>query len=339
MRVKSEPRAWQIRAYEEWKKNQRGIAKVVTGGGKTIFAFLCIEEYLKKASEGRVVVIVPTLALADQWFMDFVKDAGVNESDIKIFSGLEKHDEPGLINILTLNTARTTALSLMRPANALLVVDECHRAGSAKNSKVLEGPWGSTLGLSATPERDFDSAFEEILIPKLGPLIIEYSYMDAFRDNVICKFKLINVRVPLAEHEEREISKLTRKAFGLMKKVEQGSVTAADSLKRIYIRRARVSSTALARTPYAVRLVEEHASERILVFHEDLDGLTRILNILADRGTESVAYHSRIGPSLRRGSLLMYRDGVVRVLGCCRALDEGFNVARNQYWNNCQLDS
>jgi len=303
----------------------RGIAKVVTGGGKTIYAFLCVEEYLGVNKEGRVVVLVPTLALADQWYAGFIKDFGVVQADVKVFSGTEKHDGPGLINILTLNSARNAFPDLLEPKGALLIVDECHRAGSPSNSKALAFPWQATLGLSATPEREFDEAFEKVLIPELGEILIDYSYEQAYHDGVICPFKLINVKVPLADHEQEEIAKLTKKAFGLVNKAE-GSISAAEALKRLYIRRARVSSQALARAPFAVKIVEDHPGERILLFHEDLSGLTRILNLLTKRGTENVAYHSKVGPSLRRGQLLMFRSGVVDVLGCCHALDEGLNV-------------
>ncbi len=327
MEISAKPRCWQTRALEAWKRGgYRGIAKVVTGGGKTIFAFLCADEYLRQFPSGKIVVLVPTLALADQWLTSFIKDAGIDETKIQVFSGVEKHENTGIVNILTLNTARTLLPNLMRPETTFLIVDECHRSGSPENSKVLKHKWLATLGLSATPERDFDESFKTALVPYLGPIVIDYSYQDAYRDGVICRFKLVNIRAPLASHEEAEIKRLTKKAFGYFREAEQGSTSAAELLKKLYIQRARVSARAIARTPFVVRLVEQQTEQRVLIFHEDIDGLTRILTLLRSRGVESVAYHSRIGPSIRRGHLLMYREGVVRVLGCCRALDEGFNV-------------
>ncbi len=64
------PRKWQKRALELWVGEMRGIAQVVTGGGKTVFAYLCIDEFFQKFQEGRVFIIVPTIALLDQWFVD-----------------------------------------------------------------------------------------------------------------------------------------------------------------------------------------------------------------------------------------------------------------------------
>jgi superfamily II DNA or RNA helicase len=33
------PRDWQVHALETWLRSRRGIVEVVTGGGKTVFAF------------------------------------------------------------------------------------------------------------------------------------------------------------------------------------------------------------------------------------------------------------------------------------------------------------
>ena len=40
-----------------------------------------------------------------------------------------------------------------------------------------------SLGLSATPERDFDENFEEIIEPLLGKIIYEYDYKKYKDDN------------------------------------------------------------------------------------------------------------------------------------------------------------
>ena len=40
-------RDWQEKAFPLWWANKRGIVKVVTGGGKTIFAIHCLTKYLE----------------------------------------------------------------------------------------------------------------------------------------------------------------------------------------------------------------------------------------------------------------------------------------------------
>ena len=61
------PRKWQEEAIKSWENNMSGIAKVVTGGGKTVFAGMCINKFISSGYE-KVVIIVPTTALRDQWY-------------------------------------------------------------------------------------------------------------------------------------------------------------------------------------------------------------------------------------------------------------------------------
>ena len=68
-------RKWQLIAWNEFKKNlYKGIIEVATGGGKTIFALYAFQELLKKNIDLKMLVVVPTTALQDQWFVNFRED-------------------------------------------------------------------------------------------------------------------------------------------------------------------------------------------------------------------------------------------------------------------------
>ena len=54
---------------------------------------------------------------------------------------------------------------------------------------MLAGKWHATLGLSATPERDYDDNFYIIIKKILGDIIFDYDYIDAREDEVIVNFK------------------------------------------------------------------------------------------------------------------------------------------------------
>src|SRR5690242_11389560 len=89
------PRKWQVEALAAWKTaGQSGIAKVVTGAGKTLFAEMCIAEFRKAFPSGRVIILVPTLALIDQWYVSLQEDLGVGPDDIGIFSGAARAADP-----------------------------------------------------------------------------------------------------------------------------------------------------------------------------------------------------------------------------------------------------
>ena len=66
-------RDWQEEAYDEFKKyNFKGIIKVGTGKGKTVFAIYCIQKFLKENSDFRTCIIVPTINLMFQWKKEII---------------------------------------------------------------------------------------------------------------------------------------------------------------------------------------------------------------------------------------------------------------------------
>lgn len=324
-REKVSLRNWQIEALRLWQEHFRGIVKVVTGAGKTIFAQQCMRLFHEKYIDGKSIIIVPTTALLDQWVVSLIEDLNVSENEIACFSGEDKSRGLRPVNIFVINTARKIGQYVHPGSDTFLIVDECHRAGSLVNSLALKSEHKATLGLSATPERNSDRGFEEHLVPSLGKIIFTYDYADAYRDHVIVPFELINVRIEMLPQENDEYVKLTRRAareFARLQK-EGGS---DEKLKRLLQLRAAISATATMRIPVAAAIVDQHKGKRALVFHERVESANTLHNILLKRKHSATIYHTGIGPVIRRDNLRLYRRGMFDVLVCCRALDEGTNV-------------
>ena len=159
----------------------------------------------------RLVVLVPTIALLDQWAVALEIDGGLDHGSIGTYSGESRAGEPRQANVIVLNTARTIVDTFRDGRPTMLVVDECHRAGSPENARALAIPSESSLGLSATPVREFDDGFQRYVEPALGGVIFEYDYATARRDGVISPFTLHNFRFDLSPHEAAEYDRLTRK--------------------------------------------------------------------------------------------------------------------------------
>jgi superfamily II DNA or RNA helicase len=176
--------------------------------------------------------------------------------------------------------------------------------------------------LSATPERDYDDGFEAVLAPALGPIIYRYDLNAAMADGIIAPFELVNVAVSLSPSEQLQYNKLTRRIIRTAKKLGADSPIVEALLRR----RARISALAAVRVPVAIRLLEQQRGVRALVFHEDIEQAERLLEHLKTRNHSATIYHSKIGPSVRRDNLRLFRRGVFDVLVCCRALDEGVNI-------------
>lgn len=323
--LRYEPRRWQQEAFALWRRENRGVVQIVTGGGKTVFSHLCLLDFFDSDQPSQALVVVPTVSLLDQWCLSLQDELGVAAEEIGMLSGEEQPKGDESIIVAVINTARHFTETFAEGRRIFLVVDECHRAGSPVNAKAMEGKFSATLGLSATPEREYDEGFETYIAPRLGPVIYKYTYRDAALDGVISPFSLTNVYVEMLSDEEERYRRLSRAIARYLRSghpLEGGN----ERLERLLQQRAAVTSNATMRIPVAVKLIEAHRGERAVIFHERIEAANTILGLLRRRGHRATIYHASIGPAVRRENLRLFRKGLFDVLVCCRALDEGINV-------------
>jgi superfamily II DNA or RNA helicase len=228
--------------------------------------------------------------------------------------------------LIVINSARKYSSEFTKKGQWMLIVDECHRAASEENRKAMIGSWVATLGLSATPERQYDDWFNEYLIPKLGIVIAEYDYVKAKKDNVIVDFELMNYKVPLTAEESEEIDNLTRSIAIERNSMLESGESESQKLLNLSMKRSRISQRAENRVPLAISICDKFRGRRVLIFHEYTAIADQITRILDERGHRVASYHSKIGDDLRFDNLRMFRDGIIDILVTCKALDEGLNV-------------
>ena len=314
-------RRWQAEALAAWEASGcRGIVGAVTGGGKTVFALACIERRKPETA----LIVVPTVALLDQWWEETAAHFGWALDDVNILSSRGRLRR-GTVNIGVLNTAAKLAAG-SRIGEIMLVVDECHKAASPTFRAVLDVPAAATLGLSATPERPYDDGLAEVLVPALGAVIYQYTYAEALRDGVIVPFELRNLVFELEPERAEEYERLTRKIARVVAKLGPEAPEAVA----LYLRRARALNLSQNRVVLTLKLIAARRGQRTIVFHEDVEACEVIAEVLRANGISAAAYHSKLPMRERADMLGQFRAGGLSVLVTCRALDEGFNVPEAQ---------
>ena len=276
-----------------------------------------------------VVVLVPTTALLDQWYVALQEEMGVRESEIGLWSGGRRPNGRKSVNVMVLNTARSEIQAASEPQKTLLVVDECHRISSPINSTILTYEFAATLGMSATPDSDTGDRLSRVLEPRLGPLVFRYSLDQAYEDGVLARFDLVNVKVDLLNEEMANYERWTRRIHAYVRKhpnFDRGDAT----LRSLLQKRAVVSARARLRIPVATRIADENRGARTLIFHEYKSDAETILAQVLARGHSATLYHSGVTAAMRRDNLRLFRRGQFDILVTCRALDEGINIPEVQ---------
>lgn len=131
---------WQKEAKKAWwENNGKGIVKVVTGAGKTVFALSLISVLYNSTAykEGglKTIIIVPTSALLDQWLISLMDKLNIPREKIGVFYGHEKESFDGRVLLLyVVNSAREYISEHFKnyfsEDDTFLIADECHRYGS-----------------------------------------------------------------------------------------------------------------------------------------------------------------------------------------------------------------
>lgn len=315
-------RQWQEKAFPLWWAKKRGIVKVVTGGGKTVFAIHCLTKYLEEQKDNSIFIIVPSIALLDQWYEGLQKTFG--DKDISLNGGGEHLDNISKITISTIDSVKNIIHKFNAP-NTLLIVDECHKIGTEKRGEILTGNWHATLGLSATPERDYDDNFYIIIKKILGDIIFDYDYIDAREDEVIVNFKLLYAYAEMTEAENDKYKDFT-------KKIQRRAATIGGNnmndypLKMLIFNRARMVKNSKNRIPFGVELLQKHKRDSWIVFTENKKQAKEFNKIINKKGYKSAIYNTDLDNNEREENLNNFKSGNLNVLVSCTALDEGFDM-------------
>lgn len=314
-------RKWQTKAFKVWWELKRGIVKVVTGGGKTYFAIYIINKYIEMFPNHKVLIVVPTIQLLDQWSFEIKKMLNLNQD---LNGGGFKSKKINQITISTLGSLKNI-YSDFDDKKTFLIVDECHKLGTNKKGEMLEQKWPATLGLSATPEREFDENFEKIIEPILGNIIFNYDYIEAYKDGVISNFKLVNAYAPLMENEDVEYEKVTKK---INKRIAiLGEFDKNDAgLKLLLFKRARIVNNALNRIPLGIKLIKKYkAYKKWIVFCESKKQASIFNEFLNKNNFRSAIYNTDLSKNFRFKNLIEFKEDMLDAIVTCKALDEGFD--------------
>ena len=252
---------------------ERGVLNMATGTGKTHTALKIVYALYERGRIDTVIVSTDGNDLLDQWYAELLgvrKDIGA-----KVFrhykSSHEVEDymlEPK--NGILLLSRQPLALALRRlPAEVghrtLLIHDEVHGLGSPANRKRLSGLSDVIrfrLGLSATPEREYDEEGNRFLLEHIGPELIKFELDDAIRREILAPFNYFPLPYELtAEDRQRVRDVYKRKA-----------ARAADgnpmSDEEVWTEIARVYKTSKAKLPVFDDFIGENRQlfKRCIVF-------------------------------------------------------------------------
>lgn len=379
-----EPRPYQIEAYNNWKISQKGLFAMATGTGKTLTSLNCLLQIYNKFKFYQALILVPTITLVEQWeeeckrfnFGHIIKVSSKNQrwrsdiDDIKLKESLaQSADLPvSFIIIATYSSfSRESAfkqlMSLSRKTQRqmLLIADEAHNIGAPSIiSKLDRIKILRRIGLSATPERQFDDIGNKMVMHFFGckdKYTFEYSMKDAIDNGFLCRYKYYPHIVRLDEEEMAEYKKISLQLAKFYNIDENSFSDANDILMRLLLKRKRIIHKAHNKEEVFRQIIQQRFKEcgnlkYTLVYapegvqidsdiqYDTTDNPTDDYDIdkLIDKYTKIIQEVSPTttvkkfisGIQNRDEVLRKFSTGEIEVLTSMKCLDEGVDVPRSE---------
>lgn len=383
----SGPREYQQEAFENWKKTQKGLFAMATGTGKTLTSLNCLLEIYKRKGYYKAIILVPTLTLVEQWeqeckkfnFGNIVKVCSKNKNwkqdldAIKLQEDFNYSDkEPSYILIATYASfARENvfkdliSLSSKASKKLLLIADEAHNMGSPRILNRLSGVrFVRRIGLSATPERQFDESGNTKIRKFFGcedieGYTFEFSMQEAIDKGYLCRYYYYPHLVRLTDEEMLEYMKISLQLAKFFNYDNESFPGSDDILMRLLLKRKRIVHKAHNKETVFEDILRKWYSEKgslkyTLVYvpegsrpdNGDADVYDSIESVPEDDYSDSlIDTYSGIIQSIspittvkkftantgdRNQILEDFANGKLEVLTSMKCLDEGVDVPRSE---------
>ena len=381
----SGPREYQKTAFENWKNNgQKGLFAMATGTGKTITSLNCLFEIYQRKGYYKAIILVPTITLVNQWeqecrkfrFANIYKVYSKNltwrdEVERILFNEKYKTEREPEVSYIIISTyasySRDKVFKVLNGFDSkrlLLIADECHNMGSGSLVKrLIEIPYLRRIGLSATPERQFDDEGNRKLNKFFGSeehYTYEYSMDEAIHNGVLCKYMYYPHIVRLTPEEMGAYVEISEKIAKYFNYKTETFDHIDEILKKKLLERKRIIHKAVNKLEVFRSIIEKRFEDKgnlkySLIYvpegnkpdyvgaqddydrNEDIEDdndAEHLINIYTQAVTE-VDDHVTVrkfvsGQKDRDDILYDFAEGKLQVLTSMKCLDEGVDVPRSE---------
>lgn len=238
----------QAEATKAFISAKRGILEMATGTGKTNTALRIAHELLIGGRIESVIVCTEGTDLLDQWFRTIVTWDVAQARALRVFRHYGEHHQghsfslapKGGVLIVSRGQLRPVLLQLeARAKEELLIVhDEVHGFGAPQCMKDLQGLQQSIkfrLGLSATPEREYDQAGSKFVEQEIGPVAYRFGLKEAIERGILVEFDYEPLDYALTAADKKRLASVYSKKAARQKEGKpMSSEELWTELSRVY---------------------------------------------------------------------------------------------------------
>lgn len=320
-------------AVKTFLEKEHGILAMATGTGKTVTAMKIINKLFDSGEIRRVVITMYGNDLLDQWAIQIRenyknKQINYHYASQKMMKDFVMHPDDSILILSrdARNLSKLLDLFDRLPGDyrndTLFVFDEVHGAGSNTFVENLSGrlsPYRYRLGLSATPEREYDEAGNDFLLNEIGEVIFEFTLQDAIQKGILCEFNYIPLPYVLSDEEKLKKRKIIA-AFNAKK--ESGEPV---DEKDMFTQLALVNKTAVNKLEEFESLISQRPEllQKCIIFVQTMEYGAKLQEILV---RYSDKYHTYYADD-EKINLENFAAGKIDCLLTCKKVSEEIDIS------------
>jgi superfamily II DNA or RNA helicase len=322
----------QKKAFSAFFENKsRGVIEMATGTGKTKLALAICEKFIHEGLAETIIVSADGIDLLNQWHAELLSLTQATDPRWTVLRQYDNYKQapdfrvqPARKILLasryflpeSIKNAKVDVLS-----RCLLIHDEVHRLGSESNRKDLAAHGAKmigVLGLSATPEREWDEEGNLFINAEVGEVIYKFGIKDALLARVLCPFKY----TPIDYKADEDDAKAIQGVYRLRAARANAGNPMSDT--EFWIQLARVYKVSRAKlAPFDQFLKENsHVLKNCIIFVEDKAYGDLVMNIIHKYCLSFKSYFAEED----RETLRLFASGKLSCLVTCHRLSEGIDI-------------
>lgn len=318
-------------AIDAFLEARRGILEMATGTGKTRTALRIIQHLVATQKINSVIVASDGNDLLDQWAKQMYGMASSLSPKFRVLQHYRNKHQRSEYLLSPQNSILVTSrgalhrvlsrLDRVSKSGVFIIHDEVHGFGSPSNVQNLDGLSDAIpyrLGLSATPEREYDSEGTAFIERNVGPVVFRFTLEEAIRRNILCEFEYLPIEYELSDEDKKRLQAVHRlKAI----RETQGKPMADTE---VWTALARVHKTSTEKLPLFEDLLSGRPEviERCIVFVAERDYGDKVLNIIHRYRYDFHTYYAEDD----KQKLEQFAKNEIACLITCHRISEGIDI-------------
>lgn len=321
----------QKEAVKAFFDSKRGVLEMATGTGKTYTSIHIVEKLANSKKINSVIVSSNGTDLLDQWTKQLYVLATELTPRYRVLKHFGVHhdreeyvmDSENSILVISRGALHPvlSELTTEQKRGLIIIHDEVHGLGSSSNIENLSGLSDDIeyrLGLSATPEREYDEEGNEFITENVGPVIYRFSLEDAIRRGILCEFDYHPLEYNLSDDDRQRLQSVYRQ------KTARSLEGKPMSDSEFWTALARVYKTSIEKIPVFQEFLKQNPEvlQRSLIFVAEKEYGENILPIIHNYIYDFHTYFAEDD----RENLVLFAGGNISCLITCHRLSEGIDV-------------